>query len=217
MHKEIYNLYNNNVILKKLNEMPRLINKTAQQDLNTNIEWKVLPSNPNYLISENGDVYDLSESRLKTTYLNRAELPGSYCFVSLKEITGIASENGKAGYKTKYVHRLVMEAFVGICPADKVVNHIDHNPKNNHISNLEYVTHKENCNKSSKNTRADKGSLIDKDIVACRIKYKQGLSIGALCRITGYSYSGMYQLVTYRTHNTLYLLNLESQTESIMI
>ena len=42
------------------------------------------------------------------------------------------------------VHRLVMAAFVGPCPKGFVVNHIDAQPANNRLGNLEYVTPKQN-------------------------------------------------------------------------
>lgn len=44
----------------------------------------------------------------------------------------------------KYVHRLVYETFVTVLPEDKEINHIDHDKKNNSLSNLEVVTRKEN-------------------------------------------------------------------------
>ena len=43
-----------------------------------------------------------------------------------------------------YVHRLVMESFVGVCPDGYEVNHIDHNRRNNRVENLEYVTKSQN-------------------------------------------------------------------------
>lgn len=42
------------------------------------------------------------------------------------------------------VHRLVLAAFVGPCPAGMVTNHIDAVRHNNHLSNLEYVTQSQN-------------------------------------------------------------------------
>jgi hypothetical protein len=48
------------------------------------------------------------------------------------------------------VHRLVMQAFVGDCPDGHEVNHKDGDKANNHLSNLEYVTHRENIQHSFK-------------------------------------------------------------------
>src|SRR5438309_1670571 len=43
-----------------------------------------------------------------------------------------------------YVHRLVAEAFLGPIPAGLIVNHKDGDRWNAALTNLEYVTHKEN-------------------------------------------------------------------------
>lgn len=52
------------------------------------------------------------------------------------------SKNGKS--HTLAIHKMVMEHF-NRCAFDyEVINHIDHNKLNNNISNLEYITQKEN-------------------------------------------------------------------------
>jgi hypothetical protein len=43
------------------------------------------------------------------------------------------------------VHQLVLEAFVGPCPQGLEGCHNDGNPSNNHLSNLRYDTHINNC------------------------------------------------------------------------
>lgn len=60
----------------------------------------------------------------------------------------------KNNYKKKLiVHRLVAFTFLENPNPDiyKIVNHIDHNPENNNLSNLEFVTPAENSNKEKGN------------------------------------------------------------------
>lgn len=46
--------------------------------------------------------------------------------------------------KTKLVHRIVAEAFLGPCPDGMQVRHLDGDPTNNAITNLAYGTSSEN-------------------------------------------------------------------------
>ncbi|UTH14748.1 NUMOD4 domain-containing protein [Macrococcus equipercicus] len=50
------------------------------------------------------------------------------------------------GDKSFLVHRLVAFAFIPEVPGKTCINHIDGNPRNNHVSNLEWCTYKENTN-----------------------------------------------------------------------
>ncbi|EJD0489927.1 NUMOD4 motif-containing HNH endonuclease [Salmonella enterica] len=45
---------------------------------------------------------------------------------------------------SRMVHQLVLEAFVGPRPAGQEVLHLNHNPKDNRLSNLKYGTRSEN-------------------------------------------------------------------------
>lgn len=86
-------------------------------------------------------------------------------------------------YKNKkkkqfYIHRLVMENF---CPIENMnvldVNHKDEDKSNNHISNLEWMTHKDNLNYGSRaekarmkmqgknSSRSKKVRCIEKDVI----------------------------------------------------
>lgn len=59
-------------------------------------------------------------------------------------------------YKHFQIHRLVYEAFSGEIPDGLQVNHIDENPLNCSISNLNLMTAKENCNWGTHNERCKK-------------------------------------------------------------
>ena len=80
--------------------------------------------------------------------------------------------------KNLYIHRLVMENFSKEIPDGYEVNHIDGNKANNHISNLEIVTHQENIVHSYENNlskRAEKHSqskLSNEDVFFIRKNYK---------------------------------------------
>lgn len=48
--------------------------------------------------------------------------------------------------KNVFIHRLVAFAFMPFVEGKEFINHIDENTSNNHVSNLEWVTQKENQN-----------------------------------------------------------------------
>jgi hypothetical protein len=47
--------------------------------------------------------------------------------------------------KNYMIHQLVALHFIGMRSDNKVIDHIDLNPLNNNVSNLRYVSQKENC------------------------------------------------------------------------
>lgn len=107
--------------------------------------WKKIKSLDGYYVSNYGNVKSdnmiVESCKGNTSYkrmqygkiLKGGETLKGYQFVSIKG-------------KNYFRHILVAEAFLEKPNYKCEINHKDENPKNNNVENLEYVTHKENCN-----------------------------------------------------------------------
>lgn len=108
-----------------------------------NIEWKPIKDYENlYMVSNTGLVkrtrfingkHNFAQERLLKPIINK----DGYAFVRL-------CKNGKVS--NKRIHKLVANAFLG--ESNLQVDHLDGNKCNNNLSNLEYVTPKENTNRA---------------------------------------------------------------------
>ena len=107
--------------------------KTRQKiDLNELPEMAQFRNSPYYL-TKDGRVINVSEKCEL-----RLEKSGNYL-----RFTGCYNLNGKHFL----VHRAVWEAFNGPIPEGCDIDHIDGNPKNNNLENLQAITHSENIKK----------------------------------------------------------------------
>ena len=98
-------------------------------------EWERIADFPGYEVSNTGLVRSTVTGRLIAGHI----LKNGYRQVCL-------SIDKKPVYRV--VHRLVMAAFWGEIPDGMEVNHKDGVKLNNHIDNLEYVTHRDNMTHS---------------------------------------------------------------------
>ncbi len=87
---------------------------------------------------------------------------------------------GPGGRKLLYVHRLVLEAFVGRCPEGLECCHGDGDTSNNRLSNLRWDTTKANMADRTRHGRTVRGStsvlakLNEQQIREIRNKYVRG-------------------------------------------
>lgn len=89
------------------------------------VVWRTIKANPNYKISNNGQVISLHSGKFMAVYKKKNGINVVRLF-----------ENGK---KHEYcVHRLVAEAFIHNTYHCKQVTHIDGNKDNNDFRNLEW-------------------------------------------------------------------------------
>lgn len=103
------------------------------------MEWKTIPIEPDYEISETGIIKRITPS--KSTYTGKILKP----FI-VKRGTGYKIVNLRK--KKYYVHRLVAITFLGPIPIGYEVDHIDGNSLNNNVINLKYSTHSENIKRA---------------------------------------------------------------------
>ena len=99
--------------------------------------WREVPGYPKYKVSSHGRV-QLAGGKI--TFGNPRE---EYLIVT---VCRGSKKTGDYKHTTKSVHRLVGLAFIPLVAGKTHINHIDCNPKNNRVENLEWCTPAENNN-----------------------------------------------------------------------
>lgn len=114
--------------------------------------YKDVPGFPGYRVGSDGSIWScwrgpsmFDKWYKRSVYVHQASTPARtyLCFGLYR--------NGKK--HTRLVHRIVLEAFVGPRPDGYECRHLDGNPFNNALSNLQWGTHEENCQDTRKMNR----------------------------------------------------------------
>ena len=106
---------------------------------------------------------------------------------------------------TRYVHRLVLEAFVGPCPKGLECCHNDGNPANNHLDNLRWDTRTSNRGDDIKHGVRPHGEahsnakLAKLDVLWIRYLKKAGICIRMLAEVYGVTYKNIELIVKRKT------------------
>lgn len=100
-----------------------------------------------YQVSNQGRVRSIRNSKIKLRALVPCSPNGITCYYKI-----MLYKEGRH-YESKWVHRLVAEAFIPNDENLKEINHKDENGLNNLVNNLEWCSHKYNNNYGTKNKR----------------------------------------------------------------
>lgn len=103
-------------------------------------EWRPVPGWDGYEVSNHGRVRSWKKCRARPDealprVLAAHPLPRGYLTLRLKD---------RGRRRSAYVHRLVLEAFVGACPAGQECRHLNGDPEDNHLENLAWGTPAQN-------------------------------------------------------------------------
>ena len=139
----------------------------------------------NYSITKEGDVYSLKwDKKRKLKPQKASQSKKGYVQVRLYD------ESGELG-RLQYVHRLVWQNFVGEIPDGLEIDHLDGNPRNNSIENLQLLSRRDNTHKYQRETQdvllRDKRDELIKDYETLgtfkKVAEKWGVSITAVNRV----------------------------------
>ena len=139
--------------------------------------WKAIEDYPNYEVSNLGNVRNKKTKKV----LKPAKLNTGYLQVRIKDSTGV--------YRGRYVHRLVITTFCSVENMDNLdCNHRDENKENNQLDNLEWLSHKENCDYGTRNERIRK--VLGKTVLCIETGVIYSSTMDA-ARQTGIDHSGI--------------------------
>jgi hypothetical protein len=147
--------------------------------------WRGVSGFPNYQVSRNGEVRNVTRNKLLTPVRNRRE----YCLVNLYRY-------GKP--KNFLLHRLVAAAFLGVIPPGWEVNHKNGRKCDNTVENLEIVTPEQNRQHAvrrglmRRGERNPKAKLTEAEVKEIRRQRANGVRVRDIARRYDLSEGAVY-------------------------
>ena len=127
----------------------------------------------NYQVSTFGNVKNITTGKILKPQTNSCN---GYLQITLMD-------DGERSYKK--IHRLVANAFLENSEDKKCVDHVDHDRKNNYLSNLRFATHTENNQNKSTYSNNTSG-VIGVDWKKSNNKWRVQIQINGVKKHLGY-------------------------------
>jgi hypothetical protein len=169
-------------------------------EFDSTIEYKEIPSFPGYADGSDGSIWSSWKRfhRPKKTMVGMGKGSGTYYAITdewsqlyTRRINNnyvyvVLSKGGKR--VSRQVHRLVLEAFVGPCPAGMEACHFpDADKSNNKLDNLRWDTKRANGLDSLIQGRNKAAKLSPESVRSMRSDFQSGIRKSALARKYGVS------------------------------
>ena len=159
-------------------------------------QWIKIEGYENYSVSSEGRVRNDKSGRILRQSPNKC----GYLQVRL-------FDDGRGC--TVRVHRLVANAFIPNPYKLSDVNHINEDKNNNRVDNLEWMSHKDNCNFGTRSVRIQSKRNYDDQIRSCVVDGILYRSLREAVRVNNFNYGGFSSALwhghrTYNGHSISY-------------
>ncbi len=162
----------------------------ADTILHDGIEFRTLDGWPGYAVSACGTVASNRPKNGKGPLVAWRLLAGCVASYGYRQV---ALCNGNGRLRRELVHRLVLLAWVGPCPAGMECRHLNGDPADNRVGNLKWGTAMENVTDRGRHGTSARGSrhglakLTEADIPVIRKLLQSGKTQRAIARQFGVS------------------------------
>ena len=169
--------------------------------------WKKIPNASKYEVSNTGEIRSWNTPKggiSPQPRLMKKKLNNKVGYYNV----GITYDDGTQ--KTRYVHRLVAEAFLGY-QKDSLVRHLNDNRLDNRVENLAWGTQRQNMSDAIINgklptgTNCSQSALSERDILLIARMENEGLTRAVIARIIGVNVSVVNALLRGKTYTSDYL------------
>jgi hypothetical protein len=171
-------------------------------------KWKIIDNYTGYEVSNFGRIRSLDRIIMTKGY-KRKSYPKFYKGKIKKLDTTVKGyKRAELSYgKKELVHRLVGKIFIPNPHKKPCINHLDNNPKNNNVENLEWVTYSENQLYCSKQGRHSKVKAFGESCGAAKLTEKQVKEIRKLAGTMSYRKIGRQFGVVHATIKNIIVRN----------